>query len=409
MTSESTQEPGSGYSHAPFLRLGPSLPHVFFLSSPSPIRASVCPFPHPTLSSQNPLSRHQRTASLPPTPLPCVVSPTSSLQLEKDPGQGPSYDPPLLHCFSYRTLQQAAGFFNASLQLGKARALLSPSLPAAGPPPLHRFSYRELQQAAGYFNAALQLDKARRVEGLPPTRLLCGASPTASNSRQQAHGQPSSGPPPLRRFSYRELQQAAGYFNASLQLGKGSFGTVFRGQVDEWLGELPRGSKREVAVKVLHTESVKAFDDCLVREGGDRRGEDGSMGLGKGEVWVAVKVLHTERVKAFDDCLVQILLMLGILKPPKPAAAASPTHPHTDCSAALLSLTPPFLFLFSPTRVPIPLPLPPPQAEILVLGDLRHPNLVQLLGYCMEDSRAILVYELLERGDLHHWLHPNSE
>ncbi|CAI5489964.1 unnamed protein product, partial [Closterium sp. Naga37s-1] len=83
-----------------------------------------------------------------------------------------------------------------------------------------------------------------------------------------------------------------------------------KGQVDEWLGELPRGSKREVAVKVLHTESVKAFDDCL--------------------------------------------------------------------------------------------------AEILVLGDLRHPNLVQLLGYCMEDSRAILVYELVERGDLHHWLHPNG-
>ncbi|GJP29795.1 hypothetical protein CLOM_g19788 [Closterium sp. NIES-68] len=106
------------------------------------------------------------------------------------------------------------------------------------------------------------------------------------------------------------MQHATGNFNSTLQLGKGSFGTVFRGQVDEWLGELPRGSRREVAVKVLHTDSVKAFDDCL--------------------------------------------------------------------------------------------------AEIIVLGDLSHPNLVRLLGYCMEDDRAILVYELVERGDLHHWLHPHD-
>ncbi|CAI5482187.1 unnamed protein product [Closterium sp. Yama58-4] len=147
--------------------------------------------------------------------------------------------------------------------------------------------------------------------GLPSPRTPSTPSKRSLfRGNDSARQEPSSGPPPLRRFSYRELYQAAGYFNSSLQLGKGSFGTVFRGQVDEWLGELPRGSRREVAVKVLHTESVRAFDDCL--------------------------------------------------------------------------------------------------AEILVLGDLNHPNLVRLLGYCMEDSRAILVYELVERGDLHHWLHPND-
>ncbi|CAI5999252.1 unnamed protein product [Closterium sp. NIES-65] len=294
-------------------------------------------------------SPSQRGKGLPPTLLPCAASPITScsrrragyfnaptLQLGKaralpspsllPPGcswgrQGP-YPLPLF------SLPAAAGEGKgltlslsspSRLQLGKARALPSPSLlpPGCswgrqGPYPLPLFS---LPAAAGEGKGlTLSLSSPSRLQqrgnGLPPARLLCGASPTASNSRQRAHGQPSSGPPPLRRFSYRELQQAAGYFNASLQLGKGSFGTIFRGQVDEWLGELPRGSKREVAVKVLHTESVKAFDDCL--------------------------------------------------------------------------------------------------AEILVLGDLRHPNLVQLLGYCMEDSRAILVYELVERGDLHHWLHPNN-
>ncbi|CAI5983469.1 unnamed protein product [Closterium sp. NIES-64] len=200
------------------------------------------------------------------------------------------------------------------LQLGKARALPSPSLL---PPGCSSGAMAFLRPAS---SAALLLPRATAGSGVLQRVFAAGRSHLFPHTTQpsfppllchpSAHGQPSSGPPPLRRFSYRELQQAAGYFNASLQLGKGSFGTIFRGQVDEWLGELPRGSKREVAVKVLHTESVKAFDDCL--------------------------------------------------------------------------------------------------AEILVLGDLRHPNLVQLLGYCMEDSRAILVYELVERGDLHHWLHPNN-
>ncbi|CAI6007488.1 unnamed protein product [Closterium sp. NIES-65] len=584
----------------------PCLLYLFPLPQSSP--CFLFSSPHPSLPK--PLCPHQRTASLPPAPLPCVVPPTASLLLEGQTlflspfllplfslsspsllplfslsspsllplfslsppsllplfslsspslhtlpplpdcpntppptslhpipyspplfnaalqlaAQGPSSNPHPLRCFSYRELQQAAGYWAtrsssnppplrrfsyhelqqaaggvlqradpaagegkgltlslsspSRLQLGKARALPSPSLlpPGCswgrqGPYPLPLFS---LPAAAGEGKgltlslsspSRLQLGKARALPSpslLPPgcssgamaflrpassAALLLPRATAGSGVLQRvfaagrshlfphttqpsfppllchpsAHGQPSSGPPPLRRFSYRELQQAAGYFNASLQLGKGSFGTIFRGQVDEWLGELPRGSKREVAVKVLHTESVKAFDDCLVREGGDRRGEEGSMGLGRGvgggvedeREWsdgrggmeeVVVKVLHAESVKAFDDC---VILVLGNLRHPNLVQLLG--YCMEDCSAALLSLTPPFLFLSSPTRIPIPLPLPPPQAEILVLGDLRHPNLVQLLGYCMEDSRAILVYELVERGDLHHWLHPNSD
>ncbi|CAI5460504.1 unnamed protein product [Closterium sp. Yama58-4] len=57
-------------------------------------------------------------------------------------------------------------------------------------------------------------------------------------------------------------------------------------------------------------------------------------------------------------------------------------------------------------------PRPPTTGtEILVLGDVNHPNHPKpsaLLGYCMEGDRASLVYELAERGSLHHWLHPNA-
>ncbi|CAI5940748.1 unnamed protein product [Closterium sp. NIES-64] len=43
-------------------------------------------------------------------------------------------------------------------------------------------------------------------------------------------------------------------------------------------------------------------------------------------------------------------------------------------------------------------------AEVNMLGTLRHPNLVTLIGYCMEGGSRLLVYELMERGSLDHYL-----
>ncbi|XP_004307510.1 PREDICTED: protein kinase APK1A, chloroplastic-like [Fragaria vesca subsp. vesca] len=39
-------------------------------------------------------------------------------------------------------------------------------------------------------------------------------------------------------------------------------------------------------------------------------------------------------------------------------------------------------------------------AEINYLGQLRHPNLVKLIGYCLEDDHRLLVYEFMPRGSL---------
>lgn len=44
------------------------------------------------------------------------------------------------------------------------------------------------------------------------------------------------------------------------------------------------------------------------------------------------------------------------------------------------------------------------QAEVLLLGRLKHPNLVRLLGYCTEKDEAVLVYEFLANGSLDTWL-----
>ncbi|XP_052175196.1 serine/threonine-protein kinase PBL34-like isoform X2 [Diospyros lotus] len=47
-------------------------------------------------------------------------------------------------------------------------------------------------------------------------------------------------------------------------------------------------------------------------------------------------------------------------------------------------------------------------AEISFLGDLIHPNLVKLVGYCIEDDQRLLVYEFMPRGSLENHLFRRS-
>ncbi|VFQ82172.1 unnamed protein product [Cuscuta campestris] len=39
-------------------------------------------------------------------------------------------------------------------------------------------------------------------------------------------------------------------------------------------------------------------------------------------------------------------------------------------------------------------------AEVIFLGQLSHPNLVKLIGYCCEDDHRVLVYEYMARGSV---------
>ncbi|XP_026404006.1 probable serine/threonine-protein kinase At1g01540 isoform X1 [Papaver somniferum] len=45
------------------------------------------------------------------------------------------------------------------------------------------------------------------------------------------------------------------------------------------------------------------------------------------------------------------------------------------------------------------------KAEVEALGHIRHKNLVTLLGYCLEGSSRMLVYEYVDNGNLNQWLH----
>ncbi|KAG0489483.1 hypothetical protein HPP92_006346 [Vanilla planifolia] len=47
-------------------------------------------------------------------------------------------------------------------------------------------------------------------------------------------------------------------------------------------------------------------------------------------------------------------------------------------------------------------------AEVNYLGQLSHPNLVKLVGYCLEDEDRLLVYEFMTRGSLENQLFRRS-
>lgn len=46
----------------------------------------------------------------------------------------------------------------------------------------------------------------------------------------------------------------------------------------------------------------------------------------------------------------------------------------------------------------------PIQAELNILGDIVHPNLVKLIGFCIEDDQRLLVYQFMPRGSLENHL-----
>uniref|UniRef100_A0A1J3H8G7 non-specific serine/threonine protein kinase n=1 Tax=Noccaea caerulescens TaxID=107243 RepID=A0A1J3H8G7_NOCCA len=46
--------------------------------------------------------------------------------------------------------------------------------------------------------------------------------------------------------------------------------------------------------------------------------------------------------------------------------------------------------------------------EINYLGQLSHPNLVKLIGYCMEDEQRLLAYEFMHKGSLENHLFTND-
>ncbi|XP_078446879.1 putative receptor-like protein kinase At2g42960 [Wolffia australiana] len=48
------------------------------------------------------------------------------------------------------------------------------------------------------------------------------------------------------------------------------------------------------------------------------------------------------------------------------------------------------------------------RVEVEAIGHVRHKNLVRLLGYCVEGTQRMLVYEYVNNGNLDQWLHGST-
>ncbi|KAI3787333.1 hypothetical protein L1987_41733 [Smallanthus sonchifolius] len=49
------------------------------------------------------------------------------------------------------------------------------------------------------------------------------------------------------------------------------------------------------------------------------------------------------------------------------------------------------------------------RVEVEAIGHVRHKNLVRLLGYCIEGTQRMLVYEYVDNGNLEQWLHGDTQ
>lgn len=161
----------------------------------------------------------------------------------------------------------------------------------------------------------------------------------------------------LRKFSFNELKSATRNFRPESILGEGGFGCVFKGWINEnGTAPVKLGTGLSVAVKTLNHDGLQGHKEWLVRN------------------------------------LTSFLVY-----------SCSPTCMHTPicftcvfwstiiaCGISAFMFEGYFFYTW--------------QAEVNYLGDLLHPNLVKLIGYCIEEDQRLLVYEFMPRGSLENHL-----
>jgi serine/threonine protein kinase len=105
------------------------------------------------------------------------------------------------------------------------------------------------------------------------------------------------------------------------------------------------------------------------------------LGLIDGPTEVAVKELNPEGLQGDREWLVRTSIGLSLS-----ARSAPYILPCIDRSIG--------------SQILVVVPRARMQTEVSYLGQYRHPNLVELIGYCCEGAHRLLVYEYMARGSL---------
>ncbi|XBI70485.1 hypothetical protein VPH35_064959 [Triticum aestivum] len=164
----------------------------------------------------------------------------------------------------------------------------------------------------------------------------------------------------VEAFTVDELRTATRDFSTSNFVGEGGFGPVYKGYVDERLK--PGVRAQAVAVKLLDLEGSQGHKEWLndSSEGIPSRVPPSSTGSSRSVQW-SYGGLGTQLDIKSIECNKRVSEKIAFL------------------SSLVVSRS---------------------LAEVVLLGQLRHPHLVKLIVYCCEDEHRLLVYEFMARGSL---------
>ncbi|XP_074308249.1 receptor-like cytoplasmic kinase 176 isoform X1 [Silene latifolia] len=152
----------------------------------------------------------------------------------------------------------------------------------------------------------------------------------------------------LNNFSYNDLSIATRDFRPGSVVGEGGFGSVYKGWIDhQSLAPAKPGTGMVVAVKRLNPEGFQGHKEWLV----------------------SIFYHHHFIVRSRYN------------------------YQHTIINISCQSCGNTLVYV---------------RTEINYLGQLRHHNLVNLIGYCLEEEHRLLIYEFMPRGSLENHLFKRS-
>ncbi|GMN48011.1 hypothetical protein TIFTF001_017179 [Ficus carica] len=213
----------------------------------------------------------------------------------------------------------------------------------------------------------------------------------------------------LYDFQLSELRAITQNFSSNYLLGEGGFGTVHKGYVDE---NLRQGLKAQaVAVKLLDIEGLQGHREWLRWQYSPQDGVP-SVPWGSapnGQEWETkfrdgdgdINDLSSPKISRVGMGKARTPVPLSRLRSNIYMAEVSPLVPRVGFCIDLGFVDRGISLAFPEWADYLRIV---PLAEVIFLGQLRHPNLVKLIGYCCEDEERLLVYEFMPRGSLENHL-----